>query len=66
MKQQLIFFICPPNKQQEVCYQYWPTKVGEPMQFNKLIVTLQSVDKNLCFYTRKFEIKDIREDRVSK
>ncbi len=46
-----------------MCYQYWPTRICEPMQFNKLIVTLQSENKKLGYYIRKFEIK---EDRVSK
>lgn len=32
------------------------------MLFNKLIVTLQSEEKKLSYYVRKFEIK---EDRVS-
>ena len=45
-----------------MCYPFWPTKEGEPLQFNKLIITLQSQVEKLGGYTvRKLEIK---EDKV--
>ena len=47
---------------QECSYQYWPSKVGQPLMSGRLVITMQSEELKNGYYVRKFSIK---EDRVS-
>ena len=43
---------------EEKCYMYWPTKEGEPVEYSKHKVTLQSETPSGDYIIRKFLIQN--------
>ena len=56
-KSRAIVLLCNTVEEgEERCYQYWPTKQEEPVEFGKLKVTLQSENASEDYTTRKLHI----------
>ena len=45
---------------QEKCYMYWPTKEGEPVEYGRMKVVLQSEAQSGDFVTRKLLVSNER------
>lgn len=50
---------------QEKCYMYWPTKEGEPVEYGKHKVTLQSETVSGDYIVRKLQVINEKVSQLS-